>query len=464
MASEPAHDDDDGAPASDAANGDLLSELTPEAAANYPRNFRAMALYTSFMQMGWIFKTESTVVPMFVTYLTTNPMLISMVPILSRLPQFLAQFFFLGVVDRARRRKRVLILATAIFTLAWGGIAAALRFGGSLSPGALLVVFLTLYAIGWTAMGVERVSNRVMQATLIPTKRRGRVFGVGGSVGRFSALISGAVIADYMSRATDFRVNFSLLFGIAFAFFVVTVICQLTFREPEHRPATSDRMGLGQIARDGWRLMHEDADFRRIFLIGCFLSFSTNLFAFYVPYARTWSTAPDFTQQLGHALGQALTVQHLTVGVLSLALGLLVDWKGNRVVLRGLCLVLANIPLLIIVIGRYVQPDAQLTALLGVYAMIGCLPVMARVTGNYVLEIGPADTRTLYVGIFGSAQIVTLVFPVFLGLAVTGLTRLVGAKLAYETVFLSCSALFYISVFLASRLREPRDTRPAQAP
>ena len=99
-------------------DADPLDELSPDAAAQYPRNFRAMALYTSFMQMGWIFKTESTVVPMFVTFLTTNPMLISIVPILSRLPQFLSQFLFLGVVERARQRKRVLIAATTVFTLA----------------------------------------------------------------------------------------------------------------------------------------------------------------------------------------------------------------------------------------------------------------------------------------------------------------------------------------------------------
>ncbi|MBT3267654.1 MFS transporter [Candidatus Poribacteria bacterium] len=451
MASEPEHDAGQGDDETD-----VLSDLTPEAAAHYPRNFRAMALYTSFMQMGWIFKTESTVIPMFVTYLTTNPMLISVVPVLSRLPQFLSQFLFLGVVERARQRKRVLIAATTLFTFAWGGIAAALWFGGGLSPGVMLALFLTLYAVGWTAMGVERVSNRVMQGSLIPTRRRGRVFGIGGSIGRFSALISGAVIADFMSRDTDFRLNFALLFGMAFAFFVVTVLCQLTFREPPQPPAVSGHMRLGQVARDGWRLLHEDVDFRRIFLIGCFQSFSVNLFAFYVPYARTWSTAPDHLQRLGFALGQGLTIQHVVVGVLSLGLGLLVDWKGNRVVLRGLCLLLANIPLLIILIGRYVPADARLTALLGVYAMIGCLPVMARVTGNYVLEIGPADTRTLYVGIFGSGQIVTLAFPLLLGVVVSGLTRMLGAKLAYEAVFLSCSALFYTSVFLASRLREPR--------
>ena len=68
MASEPEHDAGQGDDETD-----VLSDLTPEAAAHYPRNFRAMALYTSFMQMGWIFKTESTVIPMFVTYLTTNP-------------------------------------------------------------------------------------------------------------------------------------------------------------------------------------------------------------------------------------------------------------------------------------------------------------------------------------------------------------------------------------------------------
>ena len=451
MAAEPEHAVGEGD-----RDADVLSDLTPKAAAHYPRNFRAMALYTSFMQMGWIFKTESTVVPMFVTHLTTNPLLISAVPFLQRLPGFLSQFLFLGVVGRAPQRKRVLIAATAVFTLAWGGIAAALRFGGALPAGALLVVFLTLYAVGWTAMGVERMTGRVMQGTLIPTRRRGRVFGIGGSVGRFSALISGAVIADFMSRGTGFRLNFALLFGIAFVLFGIAVACQFAFREPSQPAAPANHMSLGQVARDGWRLIRDDVDFRRIFLIGCFLSFSTNLFAFYVPYARTWSAAPDYTQQLGYALGKALTIQHVVVGALSLALGLLVDWKGNRAVLRGLCLVLANIPLLIIVIGRYVPVDARLTAILGVYAMIGCLPVMARVTGNYVLEIGPPETRTLYVGIFGSGQIVTLVFPLLLGVAVSGLTRLLGAKLAYETVFLSCSALFYTSVFLASRLREPR--------
>ncbi len=430
--------------------------MLPEAEKHYPRNFAAMTLYQSLMQIGWVFKTESVVVSRFVTSLASHPLLISALPILSRLPQSLAQFWFLDAVDRAPRKTPLLIAATAVFTAAWGLIAAALLFGNNLSDGALLALFFLLYAVSWTGFGVERVVNRVMMAKLIPVQRRGRVFAIGNSVGRFSSLASAGLIAALMSRAGSFRADFSLLFGCAFLFFLLSLTGQTFFKEPPGAQPL-ERLTLQQIVKSGARILKEDADFRRLFGAAVIHAMSIHLFMFYTAYAKTWSPDPAFQAALGRTLGHSLAAQHLVVGLLSLLLGWLVDWKGNRVVLRGLCAAMTSIPIAAVLIGgAFPSNGTRLLLLPALYGMIGCLPVMARVMANYILEIAPPERQTLYVGLFGLAPAATLLFPVIVGAAAMGLQTLTDEKSAYEIVFAACGALFFLSVYFSWRISEPR--------
>ena len=431
--------------------------MAPDAAKQYPRNFKAMTFYQSLMQIGWVFKTESVVVSRFVTTLTSHPLLISAVPILSRLPQALAQFGFLGAADRAPRKKPLLLASTAVFTGAWGAVAAALFFGAALSDAALLLLFFLLYGLSWTGFGVERAVNRLMTSKLIPVRRRGRVFAIGNSVGRFSSLATAGLIAYLMGGGGSFRLRFSALFGCASLFFLLALAAQCLFREPPGA-APAERLHLRSIVRGGARILRRHRDFRLLFGAAVIHGMSIHLFAFYAAYAKAWSPDPAFQNALGRTLGHSLAAQHVVVGILSLALGWLVDWKGNRVVLRGLCAAMASIPLAAALIGRFLPSnDLRLLALPTLYGMIGCMPVMTRVMANYVLEIAPPERLTLYVGVFGAAPAATLPFPALFGLAAAALRPVWGETAAYELLFAACGALFLLSVRFSWKMSEPRN-------
>jgi MFS family permease len=449
--------------ASATLSDDVFRDVPPEVVAVYRRNFTANVLYSIFIRMGWIYKTESTVIPGFVTSLTSNPMLISVTPIISRISQFLPQFLFLNVVERAPRKKPMFLLVTTLFALSWGVLSATLWFGEELSASVLLTVFFLCYGTGWVCTGISVILDRVMLGRLIPTRRRGRVFAIAGPFGSYSVVLSGPVIAYLLSHAGDFPRNYAVVFGIGFVTFLAAIACATLIREPFEKRDAVEREGFVGLARHGWALVRTDASFRRIFGLACIQSLSAYLFSYYVAYARTWSPDMSFQTSLNASLGWGLSVQNVVIGTLSLFMGLLVDWKGNRVVLRALCAILTFVPVVATIIGRSVPLSHRLTVFLVVYAMIGCLPVLQRVMSNYVLEITTPERQALYVGIFGSGQMVTLLFPVCLGSVIETLRDGVGNQVAYEIAFVGCTLILSVSVVFAWRLIEPRhvERKPA---
>lgn len=408
------------------------------------------------MRMGWIYKTESTVIPGFVTSLTSHPLLISLTPTISRVSQFLPQFLFLGVLERAPRKKPILLQVTTLFALSWGVLSATLWFGRELPRALLLTIFFLSYSVSWVCTGVSAVLDRVMLGRLIPTRRRGRVFAVAGPLGSYSVVLSGPLIAYLLSQGGDFPRNYGTVFGIGFVTFLAAIASASLIREPPEKREPSKYERLTRIAQHGWELLRQDASFRRIFGIACIQSLSAYLFSYYVAYARTWSPEASFQNALNGMLGWGLSVQNLVIGTLSLFTGLLVDWKGNRMVLRALCSILTFVPLVATLIGRFVPLRHRLGLFLFVYAMIGCLAVLQRVMGNYVLEITTPERQTLYVGIFGSGQMITLIFPFLVGGVITILREGWGAQVAYEGTFLGCVVVLSGSVLLAWHLVEPR--------
>ncbi|MDA1191012.1 MAG: MFS transporter [Candidatus Poribacteria bacterium] len=439
---------------------DPLAELTPEVAKAYPRNFLAMTLYSIFMRVGWIFKTESSIIPGFVTALTGNPVLIGMFPLMSRAMRFIPQFFFLGMIEHAPRKKPIVIMATMGLTVAWLAMAAFTFFGRGLSPMWLLGAFFVCYTAGWVFTGIEQITNRVLLGQLIPVRRRGRIIAIGGPIGSFSVLLSGPLVAYLLSREGAFPLNYALIFGLAGTFFAVTVFAQTLFKEPVAGTGSKEPLGLGDIFRSGKELFQRDENFRRIFLIAAVQSVSMYLFTFYVAYARTWSEEPEFGRSLGAMLGWGLTIQNVVIGALSLVMGLIVDWKGNRVVLRQMTAVVSAVPLVMVALGRFVPLESRVYSLLLIYALIGQMPVLQRIMSNYVLEIAPSDRQALYVGVWSGGQTITLVAPLLIGAGANLFQAWTTPKGAYEIVFVICSAFLYISFFLTWKLQEPRHSTP----
>jgi MFS family permease len=448
--------------AADTSRDDPFAELPPEVARVYPRNFAANVLYHIFMRMGWIFKTESTIIPGFVTELTRHPLLIGMTPFLSRLLQFLPQFLFLGAVEHAPRKKPLMLTVAVLFSASWGVLAAILWLGGGLPGGVLLALFFLLYGGSWTCVGVQHVLDRVMLGRLIPTRRRGRILAVAGPMGSYSVFLSGPIIAYLLSQG-GFPRNYAIVFGLGFATFLVAVAGLTLLKEPPEARRQVERTGLRKLAQEGWALVRDDGDFRRVFGLACVQTLSVYLFSYYIAYARTWSAGSDFQRSVNGTLGWALAVQNLVIGTLSMFMGLLVDWKGNRVVLRTLYGVTTIVPVAMVFLGQAVPLSQRLSAFVGVYALVGCLPVLNRVQTNYLLEIAPPERQALYIGIFGSGQIVTVPLPFLLGGLIAAVRRWLPESAAYEITFLLCGGVLAAGSILAWRLREPRD-KPGKGP
>ena len=149
-----------------------------------------------------------------------------------------------------------------------------------------------------------------------------------------------------------------------------------------------------------------------------------------------------------------LIVQNVGVSLFSLPVGRVADHFGNRLALRGLMLVSVVAPLAAIAFSH--QPAWGPAGFLGVFSLLGFMPITMRVFAHYALEIASGDQQPNYLAVVNLAMSVP---------AITA-APLVGWAIdvfGFEPCFFAIAALLVAAFAIGRWLEEPRD-KPAAAP
>ena len=86
--------------------------LEPAVTRDEPRNIAALALNAVLIRIGWIFKTESVIIPAFVDSVAGAGWLRGLLPILNRLGQSVPPFLLSRRLKITPLKKRAMLLAT----------------------------------------------------------------------------------------------------------------------------------------------------------------------------------------------------------------------------------------------------------------------------------------------------------------------------------------------------------------
>ncbi|MDP3046115.1 MAG: MFS transporter [Chloroflexota bacterium] len=411
------------------------SEVATEVARNYRWNFSVSVLDFSFFWMGATFASAATILPLFVSKLTTSPWAIGLVAVIAQGGWYLPQLLTANFVERLPRKKPVLV-NLGFFSERlpfWLLVAAALVAGDA--PGVALVVFLVGWAWHNLGAGVVAPAWQDLVARCFPVDRRGRFLGTASFIGSGAGAV-GAVLSTWILQTLPFPSSFVWVFGIAASMILLSWAFLALVREPV-QAVTAPRRSAANYFGALPGLLRGDGNFSR-FLVARVLLAAGNLGSGFLAVAavQQWQV-PDAT--VGLYTGAMLAGQTAA----TLFFGLLADRVGHMVSLK-----LGGVAFCLAFALAWLAPWAD--AFVIVFVLLGIGGAAVLVSGILVvMEFATPDRRPTYVGITNTC----------VG-AAGGLAPLVGAALAsasYGLVFgVSLAACLAGVIIMVYFVKEPR--------
>ncbi len=411
------------------------AEIEAEVERDYRWNFAVNLLDGGFFWFGASFISSTTILPLFVSKLSNDPLWIGVLAVIAQAAWFLPQLFTANWLEKLSRQKPVVVnLGLFLERLPVWGIVAAAAVAGR-SPSLALVILLSSYA--WHGLGAGWVgaSWQDLIARIFPLDRRGRFFGITMFVGN-TAAAAGAGLSGWLLVAFPFPTNFVYTFGIAATAILVSWFSIALTREPARKPKGVRRSNR-QFMRELPDLLRRDHNFRR-FLVSRMLVAMGGMGTGFVTVAAVerWHI-PDSTVGVYTA---ALMIGQMAG---NLAFGFLADRNGHKV-----CMQLGILASFMGFALALVAPVAWAYYLVFILLGIGLAAMM--VSGLLiVLEFCEPTRRPTYIGIANT------------GVGVVGIAApLIGAALAkagYGWLF-AASALALLSAWALMRwwVRDPR--------
>jgi MFS family permease len=397
----------------------------------------------AFFGLGWGFGSIGTIIPLFVSHLTTSALLIGLIPAIHAVGWQLPQLFMANSVSRLRHYKPMVMFMTIQERIPYLGLALVALFLGTL--GNKLALVLTFVMLIWQGLGAGFTANawQSMIAKIIPSDWRGTFFGAQAALANILMSIT-AIAAGYILDRIDKPLNFTLCFvltavgmGISYIFIGLT-------REP-----VDNEKNIPERQPSPWKggleILRRDRNFTAYLVIRLLSQFATMGFAFYIVYGLRRFGMSDLTAGfLTAALMITSTVANAVMG-----------WLGDRLGHRSM-LIAGSVAVMLSSLMAWGAPS--IGWMYPVFILSGLANVAYWTTGMAItVEFGSEETRPTYIGLSN-----TLVAPF------TIIAPLIGGWIAqtsgFQTTFMvSAVGGLVIAVLLFWLVRDPRPRGRAES-
>src|SRR5688572_21450401 len=132
------------------------------------RNFLVLTLYQILLRTGWIFKTESIIMPAVLDTIAGQGWVRGLLPVLNRFGYSVPPLLMARRIKVMGRKKWSLLLTTVCMALTFFGLASLFLFDRQKHGSWLPWAFLVLYAIFFIAIGVNQLAFNTLQGKLVP--------------------------------------------------------------------------------------------------------------------------------------------------------------------------------------------------------------------------------------------------------------------------------------------------------
>jgi hypothetical protein len=416
------------------------------------RNTLWLELYQVVARVGWIFKTETIIMPAVLDAVVDSGLLRGLLPVLNRGGQSVPPLFAAGPLARVSRKKWPLVLTSLASAACFGVLAVAWPALAATRPDLLAVLFLALYALFSAMNGLNQLVLAALQGKLISAGHRGRAMVVSVAFGSVLAIVAAALLLGPWLAEPD---GFPKIFAATGVFFALAAIAPVFLDEPADTPpsaaVTAGRSGgivgsLFEHVGEGiasWRqTLRRDRPLLRLCVVAACFSAVLMLFPHYQAFAR---------DRLGSRTASLLTwviVQNAATGVVSLVAGPLSDRRGTRIVLVWL-VALSSLTPLVVTLLSFVPHERAVEWFWIVYVPLGLNPISLKIFTNYALELAPAAAdHPRYVSIVGAALALPFVISPLVGMGVDWL--------GFRPIFIVGAAVIAAGAAFALGLPEPR--------
>jgi hypothetical protein len=405
--------------------------MASEEQPNTRRNFISIVANIITVRCGWIFKTESVVMPAIIDALGGSAATRGWLMVFNRFGQSVPQFLIAHKIAGLSRLKPGFILISLALSLPWATLAILFPDQRAQTK-SFLLIFFVCYASHWLLMGTVRIFEGSCQGKLIRPDLRGRLMSTAAFIGGISAVCLAAwLMSDLMGRG-----RFDLIFWIIFSFFGLSALALLGLKE-EQKPS---EQGEQIRFKDTINIFLNDGEFRKLLAAASLMSFIFMMFPHFVIYGKE---RLGF-QKTGYA--SLVIIQNLSMATIAVVIGLVADKKGNRLAYRLVALGPVSAPCVALILGSQGETGRVLFPCL--FALIGACPVMQRVLVNYALEMSPGESQPQYLATLQLIVILPMMMSPVAGMAI--------GHFGFEPVFVFCDLCIVLGWLLTFRIKEPR--------
>ncbi len=416
-----------------------VAEFESEITRHYNRNFLAGLLHGIFFQMSAAFGSIHTVLPAFVTLLTSSTAAVGLMAAVQGVGGIIPQIFTAYIFEDIPRKKIYLLGAVVIRALSWFFLAWLTYAYGLTHPTLILVVLISLFGVFSLAGGVGTIAYADIFGRAIPANKRGRFAG-GRQIGGFAlAILAGWIVKFILSDEIrfPFPINYSLIFLLSAITLSIAFIGFSMIREPVY-PVTRQSESLTQMMHNAKILIRKNANFQRLLLSQAILSVGIGLAPFFVVHVKSVLDLSAGT------IGIFLSAQMVGAALSNVLWAWLADRYGNKSVIIGIMTSSALTSLLAIVLPQ-IFPLAYSLVFVLVGAMLSGVSIGYS---NFILEMASPNIRSTCVALKNTLLIPMALFPLVAGVLLE--------DIPFNFIFGGNVVLASVGIILAFQLIDPR--------
>jgi len=237
---------------------------------HYKWNFTVNLIDGASFWFGNIFISTSTIIPLFISKLTTSLIPIGLVGVITSAGWFLPQLFAARFTEKSTNMKK--------FCVRWGLFLERIPIWMIVVSAVLAIRFpdialiLILLSLTWHTMGAGLIgpSWMAMLAKIFSPEKRGSFLGITMFVGVGFGIL-GSALSAWMLETMAFPISFIWHFSIAAFFITLSWVFLSLTKEPVGEVEIHDR-DWNTYWRDLIRIIREDTNFRRFIISNIILT------------------------------------------------------------------------------------------------------------------------------------------------------------------------------------------------
>lgn len=342
-----------------------------------------------FVRISQAFVNVSTIIPAFLSHLTSSNFVIGIITSAGQIGWYLPQFFVASQIEHLSTKKWLYVLMS-YFRIAIFAIITVLVFTSDIISSAFIILlFVLAYIIYTIAGGIAGIPFLHIVSDTISKERRGLLWSYRMLIGGILAALAGFSI-KYFLKAMSFPGNYGTLFLISTVF--LTIGLSLFNFTGEYETEKREKPGsLRLYIMESRKMLGKDKNYKKMMIWRAFLSIWSMSIPFYAIFAlKKLSISED-------NIGFLFSAQMAGTVLMNLLWGYVSDKFGNKKVLIYNSLSAVAIPL-IPFIALYFK-SLSFVIISATFFLLGSLLGGTWIGYiNYIIELSPKKKRDTYLG------------------------------------------------------------------